>query len=240
MLKSLHQLQEENRRLEEQIKTLTMKKERLQLLSAQLSVPFTPATASSGTQTLLLTYLEIKVNDAHQWATAPAWHCAGLLCVTETAAPPLMCFVVSGIKHGSRRSLKCYYLHGLKKITDAWSDWELGNLKDKTTPKVIVQAIFALRVCYISENVTVQYCWHERFECGLQHYFGGCMTNNHHHPASASFPSSHSTAWCIHVFISKVIQILASAHVIFFSFKIWLSYSLVPDRNDGLLLADVI
>lgn len=50
MLKSLHQLQEENRRLEEQIKTLTMKKERLQLLSAQLSVPFTPSTASSGKQ----------------------------------------------------------------------------------------------------------------------------------------------------------------------------------------------
>uniref|UniRef100_A0AAV2L9B6 MLLT10 histone lysine methyltransferase DOT1L cofactor n=1 Tax=Knipowitschia caucasica TaxID=637954 RepID=A0AAV2L9B6_KNICA len=44
MLKSLHQLQEENRRLEEQIKTLTMKKERLQLLSAQLSVPFTPSS----------------------------------------------------------------------------------------------------------------------------------------------------------------------------------------------------
>lgn len=51
MLKSLHQLQEENRRLEEQIKTLTMKKERLQLLSAQLSVPFTPSTASSGKRT---------------------------------------------------------------------------------------------------------------------------------------------------------------------------------------------
>lgn len=47
MLKSLHQLQEENRRLEEQIKTLTMKKERLQLLSAQLSVPFTPSSAST-------------------------------------------------------------------------------------------------------------------------------------------------------------------------------------------------
>ncbi|KAM7370009.1 hypothetical protein PAMP_011295 [Pampus punctatissimus] len=47
MLKSLHQLQEENRRLDEQIKTLTMKKERLQLLSAQLSVPFTPTLASS-------------------------------------------------------------------------------------------------------------------------------------------------------------------------------------------------
>ncbi|XP_061121673.1 protein AF-10 isoform X5 [Syngnathus typhle] len=47
MLKSLHQLQEENRRLEEQIKTLSMKRERLQLLSAQLSVPFTPSSASS-------------------------------------------------------------------------------------------------------------------------------------------------------------------------------------------------
>ncbi|KAF0028195.1 hypothetical protein F2P81_019282 [Scophthalmus maximus] len=47
MLKSLHQLQEENRRLEEQIKSLTMKKERLQLLSAQLSVPFTPNTAAA-------------------------------------------------------------------------------------------------------------------------------------------------------------------------------------------------
>lgn len=47
MLKSLHQLQEENRRLEEQIRSLTMKKERLQLLSAQLSVPFMPSTASS-------------------------------------------------------------------------------------------------------------------------------------------------------------------------------------------------
>ncbi|XP_075000022.1 protein AF-10 isoform X6 [Calonectris borealis] len=40
MLKSLHQLQVENRRLEEQIKNLTAKKERLQLLNAQLSVPF--------------------------------------------------------------------------------------------------------------------------------------------------------------------------------------------------------
>ncbi|XP_028823935.1 protein AF-10 isoform X4 [Denticeps clupeoides] len=47
MLKSLHQLQVENRRLEEQIKTLTMKKERLQLLSAQLSVPFTPTSTAA-------------------------------------------------------------------------------------------------------------------------------------------------------------------------------------------------
>ncbi|XP_007254842.3 protein AF-10 isoform X6 [Astyanax mexicanus] len=49
MLKSLHQLQMENRRLEEQIRTLTMKKERLQLLSAQLSVPFTPASTTATT-----------------------------------------------------------------------------------------------------------------------------------------------------------------------------------------------
>uniref|UniRef100_A0AAZ3S2N0 MLLT10 histone lysine methyltransferase DOT1L cofactor n=1 Tax=Oncorhynchus tshawytscha TaxID=74940 RepID=A0AAZ3S2N0_ONCTS len=46
LLRSLHQLQQENRRLEDQIKTLTMKKERLQLLSAQLSVPFTSCCCS--------------------------------------------------------------------------------------------------------------------------------------------------------------------------------------------------
>ncbi|XP_075778615.1 protein AF-10 isoform X6 [Pelodiscus sinensis] len=46
MLKSLHQLQVENRRLEEQIKNLTAKKERLQLLNAQLSVPFPTITSN--------------------------------------------------------------------------------------------------------------------------------------------------------------------------------------------------
>lgn len=46
MLKSLHQLQVENRRLEEQIKNLTAKKERLQLLNAQLSVPFPTIAAN--------------------------------------------------------------------------------------------------------------------------------------------------------------------------------------------------
>ncbi|XP_013370854.1 PREDICTED: protein AF-10 isoform X3 [Chinchilla lanigera] len=46
MLKSLHQLQVENRRLEEQIKNLTAKKERLQLLNAQLSVPFPTITTA--------------------------------------------------------------------------------------------------------------------------------------------------------------------------------------------------
>ncbi|XP_062841402.1 protein AF-10 isoform X2 [Trichomycterus rosablanca] len=54
LLRSLYQLQMENRRLEEQIRTLTMKKERLQLLSAQLSVPFTHAnnTTSSASSPL--------------------------------------------------------------------------------------------------------------------------------------------------------------------------------------------
>lgn len=46
MLKSLHQLQVENRRLEEQIKNLNAKKERLQLLNAQLSVPFPSITSN--------------------------------------------------------------------------------------------------------------------------------------------------------------------------------------------------
>ena len=65
MLKSLHQLQEENRRLEEQIKTLTMKKERLQLLSAQLSVPFTPTHTSSGKHThqLISSFIILQADD---------------------------------------------------------------------------------------------------------------------------------------------------------------------------------
>ncbi|XP_068091703.1 protein AF-10 isoform X2 [Hyperolius riggenbachi] len=46
MLKSLHQLQVENRRLEEQIKNLNAKKERLQILNAQLSVPFPSITSN--------------------------------------------------------------------------------------------------------------------------------------------------------------------------------------------------
>ncbi|XP_048868582.1 protein AF-10 isoform X2 [Brienomyrus brachyistius] len=49
MLRSLHQLQTENRRLEEQIRTLTVKKERLQLLSAQLAVPFPSASSAAST-----------------------------------------------------------------------------------------------------------------------------------------------------------------------------------------------
>ncbi|XP_041421457.1 uncharacterized protein LOC494767 isoform X3 [Xenopus laevis] len=49
MLKSLHQLQVENRRLEEQIKNLTAKKERLQLLNAQLSVPFPTISSNPNT-----------------------------------------------------------------------------------------------------------------------------------------------------------------------------------------------
>uniref|UniRef100_UPI00398E86B9 protein AF-10 isoform X2 n=1 Tax=Pristiophorus japonicus TaxID=55135 RepID=UPI00398E86B9 len=53
MLKSLHQLQVENRQLEEQIKNLTAKKERLQLLNAQLSVPF-PVLSSNTSPTTLI------------------------------------------------------------------------------------------------------------------------------------------------------------------------------------------
>ncbi|NXO00640.1 AF17 protein, partial [Rhinopomastus cyanomelas] len=48
MLKALHSLQKENQRLQEQIMTLTAKKERLQLLNVQLSVPFPVVTSGSG------------------------------------------------------------------------------------------------------------------------------------------------------------------------------------------------
>lgn len=47
MLKSLHYLQQENKKLEGQIQTLTTKKEKLELARAQLSVPFTSDPASS-------------------------------------------------------------------------------------------------------------------------------------------------------------------------------------------------
>ncbi|XP_041669805.1 protein AF-10 isoform X2 [Cheilinus undulatus] len=74
MLKSLHQLQEENRRLEEQIKTLTMKKERLQLLSAQLSVPFTPSTASSDVKGAHLGATDSSLPAAAQDSTSCGGH----------------------------------------------------------------------------------------------------------------------------------------------------------------------
>ncbi|XP_016850091.1 protein AF-17 isoform X2 [Anolis carolinensis] len=48
MLKALHSLQKENQRLQEQIMTLAAKKERLQLLNVQLSVPFPMLTPSNG------------------------------------------------------------------------------------------------------------------------------------------------------------------------------------------------
>nr|XP_019943130.1 PREDICTED: protein AF-10-like isoform X2 [Paralichthys olivaceus] len=74
MLKSLHQLQEENRRLEEQIKTLTMKKERLQLLSAQLSVPFTPTTACSDVKGAQLGATDSSLPVAAQDSTSCGGH----------------------------------------------------------------------------------------------------------------------------------------------------------------------
>uniref|UniRef100_UPI00398EA26A protein AF-10-like isoform X2 n=1 Tax=Pristiophorus japonicus TaxID=55135 RepID=UPI00398EA26A len=48
MLKSLHLLQLDNRRLQEQIMNLSAKKERLQLLNVQLSVPFASVMPSNG------------------------------------------------------------------------------------------------------------------------------------------------------------------------------------------------
>ncbi|KAH0626804.1 hypothetical protein JD844_002029, partial [Phrynosoma platyrhinos] len=48
MLKALHSLQKENQRLQEQIMTLAAKKERLQLLNVQLSVPFPVVTTTNG------------------------------------------------------------------------------------------------------------------------------------------------------------------------------------------------
>ncbi|XP_029429526.1 protein AF-17 isoform X2 [Rhinatrema bivittatum] len=48
MLKALHSLQKENQQLQEQIMSLTAKKERLQHLNVQLSVPFPLVSASNG------------------------------------------------------------------------------------------------------------------------------------------------------------------------------------------------
>lgn len=42
MLQSLHSLQQENQRLQDQILGLTAKKDRLQLLNTELAVPFPP------------------------------------------------------------------------------------------------------------------------------------------------------------------------------------------------------
>ena len=47
MLQSLHSLQQENQRLQDQILSLTAKKERLQLLNVELAVPFPPQALSA-------------------------------------------------------------------------------------------------------------------------------------------------------------------------------------------------
>lgn len=47
MLQSLHSLQQENQRLQDQILSLTAKKERLQLLNTELAVPFPPHILSN-------------------------------------------------------------------------------------------------------------------------------------------------------------------------------------------------
>lgn len=47
MLQSLHSLQQENQRLQDQILSLTAKRERLQLLNTELAVPFPPHVLSN-------------------------------------------------------------------------------------------------------------------------------------------------------------------------------------------------
>lgn len=47
MLQSLHSLQQENQRLQDQILGLTAKKERLQLLNTELALPFPPQAHSA-------------------------------------------------------------------------------------------------------------------------------------------------------------------------------------------------
>lgn len=47
MLQSLHSLQQENQRLQDQILSLTAKKERLQLLNTEMAVPFPPHILSA-------------------------------------------------------------------------------------------------------------------------------------------------------------------------------------------------
>lgn len=47
MLQSLHSLQQENQRLQDQILSLTAKKERLQLLNTELAVSFPPQVHST-------------------------------------------------------------------------------------------------------------------------------------------------------------------------------------------------
>ncbi|XP_037546060.1 protein AF-17 [Nematolebias whitei] len=51
MLQSLHSLQQENQRLQDQILSLTAKKDRLQLLNTELAVPFPPHVHSASLQT---------------------------------------------------------------------------------------------------------------------------------------------------------------------------------------------
>lgn len=69
MLKALHSLQKENQRLQEQIMTLTAKKERLQLLNVQLSVPFPVVTSSNGPGSQAQYIL--PANGEGQWEVSP-------------------------------------------------------------------------------------------------------------------------------------------------------------------------
>ncbi|KAG9476594.1 hypothetical protein GDO78_003238, partial [Eleutherodactylus coqui] len=85
MLKSLHQLQVENRRLEEQIKNLTAKKERLQLLNAQLSVPFPSITSNHSTSPQVQPYSLQNVSSTDALSISKSPHFGNFQ--TESAHP---------------------------------------------------------------------------------------------------------------------------------------------------------
>lgn len=72
MLQSLHSLQQENQRLQDQILGLTAKKDRLQLLNTELAVPFPPLALSASLQTSAqISFLSPSQGERRQTFSAP-------------------------------------------------------------------------------------------------------------------------------------------------------------------------
>ncbi|XP_038654018.1 protein AF-10 isoform X3 [Scyliorhinus canicula] len=89
MLKSLHQLQVENRQLEEQIKNLTAKKERLQLLNAQLSVPFPVMSSNTSPTTQIHPFTVQTVHSASSLHSSKGPHLSNSFLPESTLAIPI-------------------------------------------------------------------------------------------------------------------------------------------------------
>ncbi|XP_072364612.1 protein AF-10 isoform X5 [Scyliorhinus torazame] len=89
MLKSLHQLQVENRQLEEQIKNLTAKKERLQLLNAQLSVPFPVMSSNTSPTTQIHPFTVQTVHSAASLHSSKGPHLSNSFRPESTLAIPI-------------------------------------------------------------------------------------------------------------------------------------------------------